>query len=51
MTVEPLSSAGASLAAATNCGTFHGMTAATTPTGSRRTRIGPRTPWRCSSYG
>ncbi len=51
MTVDPVSSAGASLAAATNCGTFHGMTAATTPTGSRRTRIGPSAPWRCSSYG
>lgn len=38
------------MAAATNCGTFHGTTAATTPTGSRRTRIFPRTPSRVSSY-
>src|SRR5690242_2907427 len=50
-TVQPASSAGASLAAATNCGTFQGTTAATTPTGSRRTRIGPSTPSLRSSYG
>ena len=50
ITVQPASSAGASLAAATNCGTFHGTTAATTPTGSRRTRSGPSTPSRRSSY-
>lgn len=49
-TVQPVSRAGASLAAATNCGTFHGTTAATTPTGSRRTRILPSTPSRVSSY-
>lgn len=49
-TVQPVSSAGASLAAATNCGTFQGATAATTPTGSRRTRIFPSTPSRVSSY-
>lgn len=48
-TVQPVSSAGASLAAATNCGTFHGTTAATTPTGSRRTRMGPSAPARPSS--
>lgn len=45
-----MSSAGASLAAATNCGTFQGTTAATTPTGSRRTRIFPSAPSRVSSY-
>lgn len=50
MTAQPASSAGPSLAAAVNCGTFHGTTAATTPTGSRRTSSGPRTPPRRSSY-
>lgn len=34
-----------------NCGTFHGTTAATTPTGSRRTSNGPSAPARRSSYG
>lgn len=45
-----MSSAGASFAAAVNCGTFHGTMAATTPTGSRRTRSLPRAPSRVSSY-
>lgn len=47
---QPASSAGASFAAAVNCGTFHGTTAATTPTGSRRTSSGPSAPSRRSSY-
>lgn len=34
-----------------NWGTFHGTTAATTPTGSRRTSSGPSAPSRRSSYG
>ncbi len=48
-TEHPASSAGASLAAAVNCGTFHGTTAATTPTGSRRISSGPSAPARRSS--
>ena len=36
----------------TNCGTFHGTIAPTTPTGSWRTMISPpSTPWRRSSQG
>ena len=33
----------------TNSGTFHGTIAPTTPTGSRRTSVGPRMPGRRSS--
>ncbi|CAM5714418.1 hypothetical protein SFUMM280S_01355 [Streptomyces fumanus] len=38
-TVQPASSAGTSLVSADWCGAFQGMTAATTPTGSRCTRV------------
>ena len=38
--VQPESSAGASFDIVTNCGTFHGTMAPTTPTGSRRTMTG-----------
>ena len=49
--VQPDTSAGASFDMVTNCGTFHGTMAATTPTGSRRTITGePRTPMRDSSH-
>ena len=42
MTMQlPESSAGASFDIVTNCGTFHGTMAPTTPTGSRRTMISP----------
>src|SRR3954469_23375887 len=51
MTVQPASSAGISLLMAMNSGTFHGMIAATTPTGSRRTRDSPNRPLRVSSHG
>src|SRR3954470_8064378 len=51
MTVQPASSAGTSLLMAMNNGTFHGMIAATTPTGSRRTRVSPNMPLRVSSHG
>ncbi len=47
--VEPEASAGASFSMVTNSGTFHGTMAPTTPTGSRRTSVGPSTPWRRSS--
>ncbi len=52
MTIEqPVSRAGASFDIVTNCGTFHGTMAPTTPTGSLRTMTGvPRTPWRTSSH-
>ncbi len=46
--VQPASSAGASVAAATGRRTFQGTTAATTPTGSRRTSSLPRAPSRVS---
>jgi hypothetical protein len=49
--VHPASSAGTSLLTAMNSGTFHGMIAATTPTGSRRTRVSPKSPVRVSSQG
>ena len=42
--VQPASSAGASFDIVTNCGTFHGTIAATTPTASRRTITVPRRP-------
>ena len=48
-TVEPDASAGASLSMVTNSGTFQGTIAPTTPTGSRRTSVGPSTPARRSS--
>src|SRR3954447_8202078 len=51
MTVHPASSAGTTLLMAMNSGTFHGMIAATTPTGSRRTRVSPNMPVRVSSHG
>ena len=48
--VEPDSSAGASFDIVTNCGTFHGTIAPTTPTPSERTMIGePSMPVRSSS--
>src|SRR4051794_41084665 len=50
-TVHPASSAGTTLLMAMNSGTFHGMIAATTPTGSRRTRLSPNIPVRVSSHG
>ena len=43
-TVLPDNRAGASLAHARNRGTFHGVMAATTPTGSLETNTGPRRP-------
>src|SRR5215216_13644 len=50
--VHPAINAGASFDIVTNCGTFHGTIAPTTPTGSRRTTTSlPRTPWRRSSHG
>ena len=50
--VQPESSAGASFDMITNCGTFHGTMAATTPTGSQRTMTGvPSMPVRSSSQG
>ena len=52
MIVQPDSSAGASLAIVTNCGTFHGTMPATTPTGSCRTMTSvPSMPVRVSSHG
>jgi hypothetical protein len=43
--VQPAINAGASFDIVTNCGTFHGTIAPTTPTGSRRTTTSlPRTP-------
>ena len=39
--VQPVMSAGASFSMVTLCGTFHGTTAATTPTGSRVTSADP----------
>ena len=48
---QPASNAGASFDIVTNCGTFHGTIAATTPTASRRTITGlPSTPMRSSSH-
>jgi hypothetical protein len=47
--VEPEARAGASLRVVMNSGTFHGMIPAATPTGSRRTRVGPSMPSRISS--
>ena len=49
--MQPASSAGTSLLIAMNSGTFHGMIAATTPTGSRRTTLWPNRPLRVSSHG
>ena len=50
--VEPESSAGASFDIVTNCGTFHGTIAPTTPTPSERTITGvPSMPVRSSSHG
>ena len=49
--MQPARNAGASLLIAMNSGTFHGMIAATTPTGSRRTRLRPNMPLRSSSHG
>ena len=49
--MQPASSAGTSLLIAMNSGTFQGMIAATTPTGSRRTRLTPNMPVRVSSHG
>jgi hypothetical protein len=49
-TVHPATSAGANLPDAVTCGPFHGVIAATTPTGSRRTVTGPRIPSRRSSH-
>ena len=40
---------GATFMTASNSGTFHGMTAATTPSGSLRTTTGPNMPARVSS--
>src|SRR6185437_11120498 len=53
MTIElPESSAGASFDIVTNCGTFHGTMAATTPTPSWRTSTsGASVPGRRSSHG
>ena len=50
-TVEPDARAGPSFSDVTNSGTFHGTIAPTTPTGSRRTSVGPRMPGRRSSNG
>ena len=50
--MQPASSAGTSFDIVTNCGTFHGTMAATTPTGSRRTMTSvPSMPVRASSHG
>jgi hypothetical protein len=51
MTVQPASRAGTTLLTAMNSGTFQGMIAATTPTGSRRTFVSPNMPVRVSSHG
>ena len=49
---QPASSAGASFDIVTNCGTFHGTIAPTTPTPSWRTITSPpSTPARRSSHG
>lgn len=50
-TVQPASRAGASLFAARNSGTFHAVIAATTPRGSRVTRVVPNPPTRVSRHG
>ena len=53
MTVHPVSSAGAILLVITSSGAFHGVIAATTPTGSRTSSAMPL-PYdglRCSSQG
>ena len=50
--VQPAARAGASLVAVSDCGTFHGTIAATTPTGLRRTvTVLARRPSRTSSDG
>ena len=48
-TVQPATSDGPSLAAAMNSGTFQGLMAPTTPTGSLATSTSPMRPWRTSS--
>ena len=46
-----MSSAGAIFGNDSASGKFHGTMAPTTPTGRRRTSIGPRMPSRSSSHG
>ena len=50
ITEQPVSSAGASFGNESASGKFHGTMAPTTPTGPRRTSIGPRMPSRSSSH-
>jgi len=50
--MQPAASAGAILKAASVCGKFHGTIAPTTPTGLRRTSMGPPiTPSRRADVG